>query len=211
VLAGVLISILVDHPSDADRKLEALNFGGAVATILMLFGAVGATGEFRHRTLAPAVLIAPDRLRLVLARLAAYVLTAIVFAIAMAIIAFGVGLPLLAGEVGPDPATSDWLRLAGGSFLACALATAIGVGFGTLVRNQVLSVVTVLVWFTIAEPLLLLLWSGYEDYSLLSAVTGVGRGGDADIGFGHALAVLLGWAVVMCAAALAVDRRRDVE
>jgi ABC-2 type transport system permease protein len=211
ILAVVLLTILTSEVSGVDAKIDALAFGGVVATILMVFGAVGATGEFRHRTIAPAVLIAPDRLRLVVARLIAYTLTAIVFAIAMAIIALGIGLPLLAGEPGPDPATSDWARLAAGSFLACALATAIGVGYGTLVRNQVLAVVSILIWLLIVEQLLISYWDDYDGYSLLFALGRVGRGGDDEVSFGHALVVLLAWAVPICVAALVVDRRRDVE
>ena len=49
----------------------------------MVFGVVGATGEYRHRTVAPAVLIAPDRLRLLLARALAYAVTAAGVALVM--------------------------------------------------------------------------------------------------------------------------------
>ena len=49
----------------------------------MVFGVVGATGEYRHRTVAPAVLIAPDRLRLLVARALAYGVTAAGVALVM--------------------------------------------------------------------------------------------------------------------------------
>ena len=52
-------------PDTVDDKRERAELRRrASRSSLLLFGAVGATGEFRHRTLAPAVLIAPDRLRL---------------------------------------------------------------------------------------------------------------------------------------------------
>ena len=56
VLAFVLITILAGDPTTAQEKRDAFNVGGALSVPLLLFGIVGATGEFRHRTLAPAVL-----------------------------------------------------------------------------------------------------------------------------------------------------------
>jgi ABC-2 type transport system permease protein len=74
VLAYVLVSFLAGDPTTASEKRDALNVGGVLSIPLLLFGIVGATGEYRHRTLAPAVLIAPDRMRLTGARLLAYAL-----------------------------------------------------------------------------------------------------------------------------------------
>ena len=102
VLAVVLITILAGDPDTAQEKRDALNVGGALSVPLLLFGIVGATGEFRHRTLAPAVLISPHRGRLTLARLIAYVFTAAVMGVAMVVVALAIGLPLLAGRPGPD-------------------------------------------------------------------------------------------------------------
>ncbi|HEX5616839.1 MAG TPA: hypothetical protein VFX51_00380, partial [Solirubrobacteraceae bacterium] len=100
VLAVVLISILAGDPSDIDSKRDALNTGGVMGVTLLLFGIVGASGEYRHRTLAPAVLIAPDRMRLTIARLLAYVITAILVAVAMAALALVLGVLLLPGTEG---------------------------------------------------------------------------------------------------------------
>src|SRR4051794_32117222 len=152
-LAATLISILASDLVALADKRDALNFGGGVGIVLLLFGAVGATGEFRHRTLAPAVLIAPDRFRLLLARLAAYSFTALLFGIAMAVISLGIGAALMGGEPGPALATSDYVKIGVGGLLDVVLGAAIGVGVGTLVRNQVFAVIGILVWLTILEPL----------------------------------------------------------
>jgi hypothetical protein len=212
VLAAVLLSILTGTLESTESKISAVNFGGGVAILLMLFGAVGATGEFRHRTLAPAVLIAPDRVRLVIARIVAYVLTALLFGLAMAIVTFAVGLPLMGGEPGPDPQTSEYVRVAIGGLLAVTIAAAAGAGWGTLVRNQVTAVVGVLVWLTIVEPLLTLLLDDQQfRYLLGPSLDRLGRGGDDEIGLAGSTLVLLAWAAVLCALALLADRRRDVE
>jgi ABC-2 type transport system permease protein len=211
VLASVLITILAGHPETIDDKRAALSFGAAIAIVLLLFGAVGATGEFRHRTLAPAVLIAPDRLRLLLARLTAYTLTALAVAVAMALVTLVIGVPLLAGEKGPDLASGDFVKVVAGGLLASGLAVAIGVAFGTLVRNQVFAVIAVLVWITILEPLVGLIKDRAVDYTLGSALTRVAQGGDDRMSLGGAVLVLLTWGAVLLVAAAAVDRRRDVD
>jgi ABC-2 type transport system permease protein len=211
VLASVLITILAGHPDTVVDKRSALNFGGAIALVLLLFGAVAATGEFRHRTLAPAVLIAPDRLRLLLARIAAYALTALALAAAMALITLALGIPLLAGEKGPDLTTSDYVDLLAGGLIVATLAAALGVAFGTLVRNQVFAVIAILVWVTILEPLTGLIDDRLPDYALGSTLTRVAQGGDETMGFASAVLVLLAWAAVFLVAAALVDQRRDVE
>jgi hypothetical protein len=211
VLASVLITILAGHPETLEDKRGALNFGSAIAIVLLLFGTVGATGEFRHRTLAPAVLIAPDRLRLLLARVAAYTLTALAVAAAMAVLTLAIGLPLLSGEKGPDLVSGDYVKLVAGGLLVAGLAVAIGVAFGTLVRNQVFAVIAVLVWVTILEPLVGLIKDRLLDYTLGSTLTRVAQGGDDRMSLGGAVLVLVAWGAVFLAAAALVDRRRDVE
>jgi ABC-2 type transport system permease protein len=211
VLASVLIGILAGHPDTVDDKRSTLDFGGAISLVLLLFGAVAATAEFRHRTLAPAVLIAPDRLRLLLARVAAYVLTALALAAVMGAITLVIGVPLLGGEKGPDLAGSDYTKLVVGGLVVAALATALGVAFGTLVRNQVFAVIAILVWVTILEPLLGLIDDRLPDYGLGTTFGRVGQGGDDRMSFGSAVLVLAAWGVVLVVAAALVDRRRDVE
>jgi ABC-2 type transport system permease protein len=211
VLASVLIGILAGHPDTVEDKRSTLDFGGAISLVLLLFGAVAATAEFRHRTLAPAVLIAPDRLRLLLARIAAYALTALALAALMGVITLVVGIPLLGGEKGPDLAGSDYAKLVAGGLLVAAITAALGVAFGTLVRNQVFAVIAILVWVTILEPLLGLIDDRLPDYGLGTTFGRVGQGGDDRMSFAGAVGVLLAWGVVFMVAAALVDRRRDVE
>jgi ABC-2 type transport system permease protein len=211
VLAVVLISILAGDPISVDDKRDALNVGGALSVPLLLFGIVGATGEFRHRTLAPAVLIAPDRFRLTLARLLAYAFTALLVGVAMVVVALVIGLPLLSGQSGPDLEGSDYVRLAGGGVITATLCAAIGVGFGVLIRNQVAGVVGALVWVFILEPLMSVIDEDLTGYTITTAAATVG-GADIDdsLSFGGSLLVLAAWAAVFVVAGLLVDRRRDV-
>jgi ABC-2 type transport system permease protein len=212
-LAATLLSILTSDLITLEDKRNALNFGGGIGILFLLFGAVGATGEFRHRTLAPAVLIAPDRLRLLLARIQAYTLTGLVFGLIIAIITLGIGLAIIGGEPGPDLSGGDYAKLGIGGLLDVVISAAIGVGVGTLVRNQVAAVVGILIWLTIIEPLSGLLHHHINDYTLGSTLDRVGSG-SVDPGqpsWGASLLVLLAWGVVLCVLGAAVDRRRDVE
>jgi ABC-2 type transport system permease protein len=211
VLVGVIVGILAGDPQTVEDKRNSLAFGSAVAVVLLLFGAVGATGEFRHRTIAPALLIAPDRFRLLVARIGAYTLVALLVGLVMTVVGLALGIALLTGQPGPDLTTSDYVELAAGGLVATALAAAIGVAYGTLVRNQVLAVVSVLVWFFILENLLQLASEDVYDYSIGPALTRFAEGGDSRMSMAGAGLVVLAWTLVLCGAAAFVDRRRDVD
>jgi ABC-2 type transport system permease protein len=211
VLAVVLITILAGDPTTAQEKRDALNVGGALSVPLLLFGIVGATGEFRHRTLAPAVLISPHRGRLTLARLIAYVFTAAVMGVAMVIVALAIGLPLLAGRSGPDLDSTDYATIIGGGILTATLCAALGVGLGVLVRNQVAGVVGTLVWLLILEPLLPLIEEDLVKGSVLGAAATLGGSAPDEVSWSGALLVLVIWAGVFTIAGLVVDSRRDVD
>jgi len=211
VLAVALITILAGDPLTVEQKRDALNVGGALSVPLLLFGIVGATGEFRHRTIAPAVLISPHRGRLTFARLIAYVATAAAMGVAMVIVALAVGLPLLADQPGPELGTSDYVRVIGGGILTAALCAALGVAVGVLVRNQVAGVVGTLVWLLILEPLLPLFDDVLAKGSVLGAAATLGGASSDEVSWLGALLVLGVWTGVLMLAGLLVDSRRDVE
>ena len=208
VLALVLISFLAGNTDSVQSKRDAMNVGGVLSVPLLIFGIVGATGEYRHRTIAPAVLIAPGRARLTVARLIAYLLTALAVGVAMVVVALALGTAL--GNEGEDLSGSDYATIAGGGLVVAVLSTALGVGVGVLVRNQVAGVVGALIWLFILSPVLGLIDEQLPNYTTLPAA-GVAGGGSGDISWGRAVIVLVAWAVVFFAAGLFVERRRDVD
>jgi hypothetical protein len=209
VLALVLIASLAGDPTTVDDKRDALNIGGVLSVPLLIFGIVGATGEYRHRTIAPAVLIAPDRTRLTVARLVAYLLTALLVGVAMFVVALVVGLPLL-GD-GEELAGSDIVAVGSGGLIVAVLTTALGVGLGVLVKNQVASVVGALIWLFILSPALELIDEDLPNYTPLPAAGAADSGGDVEIAFGTGVIVLAAWAALFVAAGLLLERRRDVD
>jgi len=153
MLLVVLISTLAGEPSSVSAKRDAITIA-PVGILFVVFGVVGATGEYRHRTVAPAVLIAPDRLRLLVARALAYGVTAAAVALAMLAVAFAVGIPLMAGNDGASLELADYAGLLGGGLLSAALGAIMGIGFGALVGNQVAGVVSVLLYIFVIDGLI---------------------------------------------------------
>jgi ABC-2 type transport system permease protein len=209
-LAIVLLTILAGDPKTVADKRSALAVGSSISALLLVFGVVGAGAEYRHRTLAPALLVAPGRGRLLAARVIAYGLAGLIIGIVMTVVALAIGVPLLAGQPGPDLAAGDYLRACGGGLVAILLATMLGVGVGTLVGSQVPAVIGTMIWLFILEPL-----SGLIDhifkYSVGQTATSLGgdTGGDV-LPWGAAFLVMLAWAALFLIAAALVDGRRDV-
>jgi len=213
LLAYVLVGILAGDPTTATDKRGSLNVGGVLSIPLLIFGIVGATGEYRHRTLAPAVLIAPDRIRLTLARLLAYMLTALAVGVAMLVVALAVGLPLLSSQPGSDLDGEDYAMIIGGGLIVASLTTALGVGVGVLVRNQVAGVVGALIWLFILSPLLGLIDEELPNFTTLPAagIAGGAAGPDEDLTWTAAVVVLVVWALVFNVLGLIAEKRRDIE
>lgn len=67
----------------------------------------------------------------------AYGLAGLTIGIVMTLVAVAIGVPLLAGQPGPDLGARDYLRACGGGLVAAVLSTTLGVGVGTLVGSQV--------------------------------------------------------------------------
>lgn len=209
-LAIVLLTILSGHPRTVADKRSALAVGNGLSALLLLFGVVGAGAEYRHHTLAPALLVAPGRGRLLIARIVAYAIAGLTIGVVMTIVAFAIGLPLLAGRPGPDLGTSDYLRAGGGGLLAILLCTMMGVGVGTLVGRQVPAVIGTMVWLFILEPLTGLIGDIWKFTVGQTATSLTGDTGGDILPWVDAGLVLLAWTTFFILAAALVDRRRDI-
>jgi len=214
VLASVLLQALLADPTTLDDKRQVVTVvgvGGTIPTVLIVFGVVGATGEHRHGTITSTFLIAPDRIRATLAKLVAYAVTGAVVAVVVQAIALAIGLPIIAGDPGPDLGGSDIAGLFAGGAVSCALAAALGVAVGALVRNQVAAVVGTLAYLFILEPIIAVASADVSAYTVGSAMSAVG-GIDVAHGLDPVPAglVLAAWTLVVGAIAVLADRSRDV-
>jgi ABC-2 type transport system permease protein len=209
-VAQVLVTILAtssDLTALADKK-EAI---AGLPLVLLLLGIVGAAGEHRHRTVAPAVLVSGrDGGVMLLARAAAYAITGVAVAALAMVSSLAVGLPLLASESGTALAFGDVVLVAGGSLLAAALSAMLGVALGALVRNQVAAVTGTLVVIFVALPLVHALSATALDLTPFGAAQGVAGATLAALSWSEAGLVLVGWTLVALIAAIAAERRRDI-
>jgi ABC-2 type transport system permease protein len=209
-LVQVLVTILAtssDLTAVAGKK-EAI---AGLPLLLVLLGIVGAAGEYRHRTVAPAVLVTGrDGGFMLLARAVAYAVTGVAVAALATVVTLAVGVPLLAGESGTALAAADVAVVAGGSLLAAALSAIFGVALGALVRNQVIAVTGTLVVIFIVLPLVQALSGTVLDLTPFGAAQGVAGATLATLSWSEAGLVLLGWALVALIAAILAERRRDI-
>src|SRR4051794_7251899 len=153
LLPTIPVSAFANFGQGSDG-LEVLLFflGGLVQTFALLLGALAVTTEFRHGTITPSLLVVPDRRRLMLAKLAAAVLTGLV----LGFVANGliIGIVSVFESARDFSVTGDKLGMLVGGTLTTALYAALGVGIGALVRNQVGAIVGSLVYIFVLEPLI---------------------------------------------------------
>ncbi|WP_346619822.1 ABC transporter permease [Blastococcus montanus] len=161
VLSTVFLTAFAGNPDTGVPEVGTPLFeqqafaGPASAVVLMLvLGVIGMTQEYRHRTATPTFLTTPRRGRVVVAKLIAYALVAIPFALVVTAVNYAV-LAVYAGARGAVPELSgDNLRVVATSALALVIYTVIGVGLGALIRNQIGAIVGALVYLFVVESLI---------------------------------------------------------
>ena len=142
-------------PPIGDPQFEqgALSQASGATVLFLILGIIGMTQEYRHRTATPTFLTTPRRGRVVIAKLLAYALVAIPFALLIVAVALVVVL-VYAGARGDAPALNgDNLQTLGSAGLVLVIFTVIGVGVGALLRNQVGAIVSALVYLYVVEPI----------------------------------------------------------
>jgi hypothetical protein len=208
-IANVLIMVLSKDLLTVADKQEAI---AGLPMLLILFGLVGAAGEYRHRTAGPAVLAAGgSRGRLLLARAGAYAVTGLVIGALTTAASFGLGLPLLSAESGPGLHSGKILAVAAGSVGGAALCAIMGVAAGALVRSQVAGVVGALILMFVATPLLVIASDTAAEVTPFGAAVVLAGDPTADmLSWGWAAVVLAAWTAPLLIAAIVVERRCDL-
>ena len=123
--------------------------------IVLIIGILIMAGEFRHNTATSTFLVSPDRKRVVGAKLVASTLVGAGLAVAASALTLAIALPWLAAkDVDVDVLSGDVGFVLLGAIAATALYALVGVGVGSLIRNQTAAVVVALVWVMVVEGLL---------------------------------------------------------
>lgn len=140
------------------RADQLITFGrGEFLGVLFagLVGALSITGEFRHGTIRPTLLVTPQRSRVIAAKVVVSTVVGAGFGLAASALAAGAGAAALRMRgIDVELAGGDYALLVAGGAAAAALWAAIGVGVGAVVRSQVPTVVGVCAWLLFVEGLL---------------------------------------------------------
>ncbi|MET0812806.1 MAG: ABC transporter permease [Microbacterium sp.] len=193
----------------------------------LLIGTLLVTGEFRHKTLTPTFLATPRRGLVLWGKIFCGVVVGVLFGVIGIVASVGPAAGFISGYGLDTELTSpDTWALLGRMLLAYVLWVLIGIGVGTLVRNQVGAIVGVLVFTQFLEPVARAAASFAE---WLSDVTRFLPGAASDTLVGASVfsvsmtgeaadtlewwaggAILLGYAVVFLVLGYLTSWRRDV-
>ncbi|WP_173922626.1 ABC transporter permease [Agromyces sp. Marseille-P2726] len=132
------------------------SFASSVGFVFpVLLGALAVTGEFRHKTLTPTFLAQPNRSLVLGAKFASQLVMGAGLGVIAFITSVGLGAAALSAfGLGTGLDDSDTWALIARGVLAMALWATIGVGLGSLVPNQVATIVIVIAFTQFLEPVL---------------------------------------------------------
>ena len=211
--------------SDRDVALSTYTLAASLGYVFPLVaGALAMTGEFRHQTITPTLLFEPRRTMVLLAKLVANLLPGVVHGVLGTLGALAGAAPVLLARDRPLLlADGDVLASLGLCVVALAIWAMIGVGLGTMLRNQVAAVVVVLAFTQFVEPILRL---GFAAVDPLEGVAKFFPGSAAEALVGASLysttgladllprwagaLVLLAYAALFAGAGRATTLRRDI-
>jgi ABC-type transport system involved in multi-copper enzyme maturation permease subunit len=201
-----------------DNQFRIIGWGTGIAALFAaLLGAISVTAEFRHGTIRPTFLAAPERTRVILAKAAAAALAGAALGLLAQALTIAVDAAALSARGIDNQLTAgDLAQLVTGGAVAGALWAVIGVGLGALVRNQVSAVTALCVWLLLIETVVIGI---FPDAGRLTpgAAAGALAGAlqtatpdDLPAPAGG-LALLLVYAVIAATAGVIATERRDVE
>lgn len=228
VLVCVLISIatglLAEYSADDPRPgLDLIATASTVLFFTLMLGVLAVTTEYRHGSIASALIVEPNRVRLLAAKLVAVTAAGALIGLVTAGLCLGIGEATLPGRgypLGLDG--GDVAKLLAGMAAAGGLTAAIGASVGALVRKQTAAVVGIILYLFLVETLItaLLLDTALgvkplERYAIGNAMveaTGTGSVNGLADPFGQlsGCLILLGWVALLAVVGGAVMRSRDV-
>jgi ABC-2 type transport system permease protein len=219
---SLLICVLVSLLSEPTQEsvLTDVFTADTSALFIVILAIVGITGEWRHRTITSSLLAAPDRLRFLLAKTLAFAAAGLLLSLLISIAVAIVGMIILSARDLPTPSVGDLIGQIIRNAEVAALLGAFGLGLGSLVRNQPVAIVGVLVLGFAIEPTVIALAPDVGRFAPFSALSGsIQEISASDVGFdegtdllprGVAVLAMLAWIAVPFTAGAVLLRRRDL-
>jgi ABC-type transport system involved in multi-copper enzyme maturation permease subunit len=214
--------------STTQQKRNLLGAGYFGITFLApVLGVICITSEYRHKTITSTFVLTPRRERVLAAKTLVTAWWCLLTAILTLIAVAAVGLPWNAALGGvTSQVTAQLGAVVPGLVAAAILFGLFGLGFGTLVKNQVTGILLTIGGTFILEPLLVLLARGVFHYdlnwlpseaaaSLAGSLARGGFGGNHDATTRYLVwwaggLIMLGWGLIPLGLGYFTTVRRDV-
>ena len=191
---------------------QMLKFGAVTSVAMLVLGIISSGGEYRHKTIIPAMLITPRRGALIAAKAIATATAGVM----LSGLAFGLGLATVVVELSARGITylpPGTARMFAGTVIAATLFGLIGVALGYITRSTVAAVVGAVGWVLFAELAILGTLAPHLAKWLITgsatALTNPPVTGSGALTPAAAVAVLSAYAVVLLAIASRLVLRRD--
>jgi ABC-2 type transport system permease protein len=154
------------HTLDQKRDLLGAGYFG-ITFLAPVLGVICITSEYRHKTITSTLVLTPRRDRVLGAKIAVTAWWCLLMAVLSLVTVAAIGLPWNAALGGVTSQVTDQLgAVVPGLVAATILLGLFGLGFGTLVKNQVAGILLAIGGTFILEPLLVLLARGIFHYDL---------------------------------------------
>ncbi len=135
-----------------ETKAHALFTNSAITYIIVILGAIAMTGEWRHRTITGSVLAAPNRVRLLAAKAISYSVAGIALSIIVTVPTIIVGELVLSGRGLATLGAGGIADVLWRNLAVAALLGPLGVCVGALIRNQIVTVIGLIIIAAAIEP-----------------------------------------------------------
>jgi hypothetical protein len=227
LLAAIALSALtVIGPlasNDVHDGPEVANmFAGASFAYIVIFilGVLGVTTEFRYQTITSTVLQTPSRWSIMGAKMIAYALLGVGYAVVCVALQLAIAVPWLNAKGIDYSLGSDHIpRALIGVFVVLALFGIVGLGIGALLRNQIVAVVVGLIFLVVLQGIISAIPGVKRAYPYLpeGAIRGIVENhADDSLRDLHILApagavvVLILWAVIPAVIGASYTMNRDI-
>lgn len=182
--------------------------------LAMVFGAMVAAGEFRHGLATATYLATPRRSRVLAAKTATAGVYGLLFGLLGGIVATVIGVIFVEAQ-GLDfmVSAATIAEYLGGAALGSAILAMAGVGLGSLIRDQVASIIVIFAWGFVIERLLAPLITSVAPYLPLTAATSLGGAtvaGATMLSFGWSVLLVIAVGAVLLTAAARTRVRQDI-